>query len=93
MSNLDLLICLGCGHAGDPPPPPALSCCPERQAVTVGDILSITELARLAGAMRNAQKHYFKTRNQVDLLDAKKKEREYDAARDRFNTRIKRTAA
>jgi hypothetical protein len=29
------VICTGCGHLGAPPTPPALSCCPEREPVSL----------------------------------------------------------
>lgn len=36
--KLDEEICLGCGHVGPPPEPPALSCCPERDTITLEDV-------------------------------------------------------
>lgn len=32
------VICVNCTHVGPPPPEPALSCCPERKAVTIGEL-------------------------------------------------------
>lgn len=29
------MICTGCGHIGPKPPPPALSCCPERKPILI----------------------------------------------------------
>ncbi len=34
----DTLICTGCLHVGDKPPPPALSCCPERKPVKLAQL-------------------------------------------------------
>ena len=36
--GFDTPICLGCGHVGPPPEPPYLSCCPERETVTLTEV-------------------------------------------------------
>lgn len=40
----ETLICTGCGCVGDKPAPPALSCCPERQPVTLYNLVKSYEL-------------------------------------------------
>jgi hypothetical protein len=36
--GFDTAICLGCGHVGRRPGPPAISCCPERDTVTLHQV-------------------------------------------------------
>ena len=41
----DTIICTGCLRVGDAPPPPALSCCPERKPVTLAALVKARDAA------------------------------------------------
>lgn len=44
--GFDTEICLGCGRVGPKPPPPAISCCPEREPITLTQVATALATVR-----------------------------------------------
>lgn len=53
--GFDTEICLGCGHVGPRPAEPALSCCPEREPVTLAQVEKMMWALRTIARFENCE--------------------------------------